>query len=520
MRTGTQGPGRQIQDKSYYLGELRGKIAELKGEIGGMQGECDQFQKDNSTYSQAERRYESLVKEVRNLQGQLADFNLIVDKLRTNAEPADIAQAYHMLKQKNDQDRARVDAVFTERAAKDKQTRESEEGLQAIQREAEQTLNELNPDKRQHYQRLQENNKRLLDELSGKQEEYDGLCRQLAQYEQELNREPLKQRMFSLEQQRLSLMARKRELDDDANKEPLSLPEARERLLLKVKEDNALISSMEKQTLEVQSQVAKLREQVQQYDVDMDEAKGMQSEQKVKELMAKDKEMQEFIDGFEEQKSKDLENNVTTKETIVALLEHISRGLERTHNMPSQNKLTEMQDDLAYKEKQMDHAASTFERLQQELELRNLELEKINTLDSKISVELHSLNERMKTMRDELLVFVNLEGLKVASVNRKQELTVLKGSFSKRKDTLKLQVQQLSAKYETKKAKLAENETASTLEALEQKLRHYEQNIFHLGEYVETKTRESEYSSLFNDVTNLCGELNTIIVHNNAVAFK
>ena len=79
-------------------------------------------------------------------------------------------------------------------------------------------------------------------------------------------------------------------------------------------------------------------------------------------------------------------------------------------NMPTQQRLVEMQDDLAYKEQQMKNAENTHERLgqarcmrigpngtlfahsdtlwyhRQELELRNMELEKINTLDTKINV--------------------------------------------------------------------------------------------------------------------------------------
>ena len=37
------------------------------------------------------------------------------------------------------------------------------------------------------------------------------------------------------------------------------------------------------------------------------------------------------------------------------------------------------------------------------------------------------------------------------------------------------------------KNELASNETAKALEALERRLRHYEQNIFKLTEFIETK---------------------------------
>lgn len=39
---------------------------------------------------QLERRHEDLVNEVRNLEGELADYNLAMDKLRTNVDPSEI----------------------------------------------------------------------------------------------------------------------------------------------------------------------------------------------------------------------------------------------------------------------------------------------------------------------------------------------------------------------------------------------------------------------------------------------
>jgi intraflagellar transport protein 74 len=514
MRTGHQGPGRQIQDKSYYLGELRAKTSEINKELEKMRTEIDQFQKDNSTYNALERRYESLVREVRTLQGQLADYNLIVDKVRTNAEPADIEQQYQHLKHKNDSDRRRIDAVFTERSTKESQTRDIEQQIGALKQTAEKKLNELAPEKRQRYQQLSEQNSRLLDRLGRQQEEYDALCRSLAQFEVELNREPLKHRMFQLEQQRTQLRQRKGELDEDTGGRPLSVPEVREKLLQKVKEDNALIATLDRQMEELQKQISKYRDQIQQYDLDLDEAKGEQSEKKVQELLQKDKEMQDFIDAFEETKATELEQNKKTQNTIVALLEHVSQNILRQNNMPSQSRLAEMQDDLAYKEQQMSNAHNTHERLGQELELRNMELEKINTLDTKINVELTSLNDRMKTMREELITFQNLDGLRDAAEARKKQLKVLKAHMSTHKEALKLQVQNLAAKYEARKQKLTESESASSLEALEQKLRHYEQNIFNLSEYIESKTRESEYEPLRKECESMITQLNQVVIHN------
>jgi hypothetical protein len=99
MKPVSQGPGRQIQDRSYYMGELRKRCDELQGEINKMNGEAEQYNKDNETYTKFEKKYNTLISEVRKLQGDLADLNLIADKSRNGTDPQDIDNAYQHLKQ-------------------------------------------------------------------------------------------------------------------------------------------------------------------------------------------------------------------------------------------------------------------------------------------------------------------------------------------------------------------------------------------------------------------------------------
>jgi hypothetical protein len=76
ISTAGQGPGRQVQDTSYYSGLLRfssislilhpthtstprcvrAKINDMTGEINKFKRDIDQYQKDNSQYAQLERR--------------------------------------------------------------------------------------------------------------------------------------------------------------------------------------------------------------------------------------------------------------------------------------------------------------------------------------------------------------------------------------------------------------------------------------------------------------------------------
>ena len=91
---GTMGPGRQVVDASFYVGKLRQKTAELQAEIDKMNAEVERYHKDSTTYQQYERKYETLIKEVRRLEGQLADYNLAMDKSRTSTVSVGTAGAH------------------------------------------------------------------------------------------------------------------------------------------------------------------------------------------------------------------------------------------------------------------------------------------------------------------------------------------------------------------------------------------------------------------------------------------
>jgi hypothetical protein len=58
-----------------------------------MNAELAKHSKDNQNYGLYERRYDTVVKEVRALEGQLADFNLALDKVSTQPRSALLCSA-------------------------------------------------------------------------------------------------------------------------------------------------------------------------------------------------------------------------------------------------------------------------------------------------------------------------------------------------------------------------------------------------------------------------------------------
>ena len=62
-----------------------------------------------------ERKYESLIKDVRKYEGELADYNLALDKHRSDTKPEDIEALFMHIKNQNDKQITHLDGLFSEK---------------------------------------------------------------------------------------------------------------------------------------------------------------------------------------------------------------------------------------------------------------------------------------------------------------------------------------------------------------------------------------------------------------------
>lgn len=84
-------------------------------EIDKMKTEVENINVDNSTYLTLEKKYEALIKDVRKYEGELADYNLALDKYRSDTKPEDIEALFMHIKMQNDKQRVHSDALFAEK---------------------------------------------------------------------------------------------------------------------------------------------------------------------------------------------------------------------------------------------------------------------------------------------------------------------------------------------------------------------------------------------------------------------
>jgi len=513
MKTGSLGPKRQIYDRTYYLVELRKRCQELVDEVYRLNKEINDIQQDNNVYASLEKRYDSLVKTVRSLEGDLADHNLATDKQRTDTRPEEVHHMYTIMKSQNEQQRADVDQIFLEKRSHEEEIGRMEQEIGAIARQAEERLNELHPDQRREYDELREESKRLSADLAEARDELDQVSGRLNAMESKLRSDPYRTRHRQLNQTRRDLETQVTQLREEVQQGSMSIPEQREILLSKVKNDNAEIVATEKSNSEQKLENERLRAQIREVIADVEEKKEENSDQQKYEILfTKDQEMTAFIEGFAEAKAEEERKIKEKQESIERLQLIISKSLELPPDVTPESHLRDMEDELDFKKAQLQNSETTQSRLEAELAKREGELEKIESLDVKISLELSQVEEKMRQYETEIVErYDKIEEMKAQGALEAQRLEDSKKGLEERSQALRQQVNVLRLRYDGKRQQLQDDETAAALEAQEQRIRQFGQTLHTLRSFIVQKTSESDFRIEMAASLEIAAQLNKML---------
>ena len=112
-----------------------------------------------------------------------------------------------------------------------------------------------------------------------------------------------------------------------------------------------------------------------------------------------------------------------TQETITALLEHMSKNMNRQTALPGKNQVEEMKKDHNFKQRQLNEAESTAASLQVEVDARKGDLEKITNLEGRMDKEMEVYSENINRMEDEMAnKFTRVDELQANHESEKQRL--------------------------------------------------------------------------------------------------
>ncbi|NWX37080.1 IFT74 protein, partial [Notiomystis cincta] len=518
IKTAMKGPQRQIMDKTYYLGVLRSKISELTTEMSKLKEEAEMYKQEKSVYLSYEKRAEALAGEIKDFQGQLADYNMVVDILNTGTDTAEVIRDYNMLKVQNDRETDIIDKIFTERQAIEKLIQAVEEDIEREKVVADDIMKDMSQENQAKYMEMKAINEKLSQELVVQQQELDALNTKEESLRAEIAHSGVKQKAVQLYEKLHELKNRRDQIiAEDKNME--SPEEERERLLKQarienfVKDDSQNIASMERQLAEVKEKTDYFRKVIQRLDMDL-ESHRAEENWKYKELKKKEESMDNFLETFEDVKNQELGRKAQIEANIVALLEHSSRNLNHMKQISSvtNQELKIMQEDLTFKSSEMQKSQSTAKNLITESQKLQMDLQKMELLEGKMVGELASLKDKIEQTKAELEIYSNLPALKAAGEEKKKKLQDDKEKLTKRSHAFKKIMEPLNKEYETLKKELQENETHSQLTNLERKWQHLEQNNFMMKEYIATKSKESDYEPIMENVRKLVKEHNQALI--------
>ncbi|XP_066037557.1 intraflagellar transport protein 74 homolog [Chamaea fasciata] len=512
IKTAMKGPQRQVLDKTYYLGVLRSKTNELTTEINKLQEEVEMYKQEKSVYLFCEKRAEALAGEIKDFQGQLADYNMVVDILNISTDMAEVISDYNMLKVQNDRDAQSIDKIFTKRQATEKLIQDIEEDIQHEKVVADDIMKYMTQENQAKYMEMKAANEKLSQELVIQQQELDALNVKEESLRAEIAHSGVKQKAVKLYEKIHELKEhRDRMIAEDKNME--SPQEERERLLKQVKDDSQKIASMERQLAEVKEKTDYLKKVIQQLDTDLENHQGEEN-WKYKELKKREESMDNFLETFEDVKYQELERKAQIEANIVALLEHSSRNLNHMKQISSvtNQELKIMQEDLTFKSNEMQKSQSTAKNLITESQKLQMDLQKMELLEGKMVGELASLKDKIEQTKAELEIYNNLPALKASGEEKKKKLQDDKERLTKRSCAFKKIMEHLNTEYETLKKELQENETHSQLTNLERKWQHLEQNNFMMKEFIAAKIQESDYQPIMKNSRKLIKEYNKALI--------
>ncbi|KAF5830861.1 hypothetical protein DUNSADRAFT_13941 [Dunaliella salina] len=373
-------------------------------------------------------------------------------------------------------------------------------------------LNELPPSQRQMYFALAQEQAALTQESKHFEESIDALDRQLAVQEGELARNPAKQKALQLQEQIQNLKEKKAELQQEEDRSKQRPEEQREQLMAKIKSDNASADQFAQQARELQDYIKRTEARLHSLAGNgpaVNAAEEAAKREKFQELVAKERDLSNFMDGFPSRKAAKVEEMRAKQDTIVAQLEKINKLVAISEGaLPSTNKFKEMQDELEYKQMQLENTQMTQERLKEELLMRRNELEKIDMLEEKIKSELQQLAEKSEQIQKQTTEFADVEEMRTKAEANKARLEQQQAKLLQRKDMLRQIVAEKTVKYQAKKAQLQENAYQVNLEKSENKLRKLHADIFQMTDTIKTKESETNYKGLALNIAQLTEELN------------
>lgn len=196
----------------------------------------------------------------------------------------------------------------------------------------------------------------------------------------------------------------------------------------------------------------------------------------------------------------------------------LEQDLEKMRNagvslqLPSQEELGIMKDEVDFTSNHLDQNKSTIGHLQYQKRAREVELEKIISLEDKIHAEHKEIDAKTYEMKEEMGGFKTAEELRALADETRNNLVDSTEVCTQRIEELKAQLKEATAEREQLKQTLEKNPNWKTIEHLMTKMREEDSEINNLEKEIDEMKAETAYEEAKAKCLDLVDKINKKLV--------
>jgi intraflagellar transport protein 74 len=498
---------RKIQDKSYYMTLLKTRISDISNEIMKMNDEIGKINTDMTKYGTLNKEYEILSKEVQDLEGELADYNLAGDKYRSNMRAEDIEEVYNRIKLYNKKKMDESDNLFLDKAKIMDQIQQIEQEHNRVLQGIEQRLLDLDPDQKNEYEAIREENQNYVLQIYQLREEMADLNSQLIEGENSLRNNPNKMEAHKLKDSINLLRRKKEELELQTNESGLSIDELKQRLMAKAKEQTMEKNNIDKKIPDTRKLIEANKKAIIEIEKEMKSQQSSDNTKAVDSIAEKDKEISAFIENHENIKRNHYKEIRAKEEVVLALLHNISEKINLGEK-PLEGG-TGIKERIREKKDMIEKSENTLEEAKAKYEELVIKLERLDKLDQTLKKDIDNYKEKLLRINNDISKkFDKVEEQKdflKRDAERKKKLLVI---LNQNKENYSKLLTSLTLKNRTKNTQLEDNDIYKRLHELEVKMQANENTIYNLQSYIESKANENQYGNLLKECMDLQQKIN------------
>ena len=498
---------RKIQDKSYFLTLLQTRLNNIQNEIIKMNDEIGKINSDMTQYGNLNKQYEILSKEVQDLEGELADYNLAGDKHRSGMRAEDIEEVYNRIKLYNKKKMDESDNLFLDKAKIMEQLQQIEQENNRVLQGIEQRLLDLDPDQKNEYETIREENQNYVLQIYQLREEMADLNAQLVEGENMLRNNPNKMEAHKLKDSINLLKRKKEELELQTNESGLSIDELKQRLMAKAKEQTMEKNNIDKKIPDTRKLIEANKKAIIEIEKEMKSQQSSDNTKAVDSIAEKDKEISAFIENHENIKRAHYKEIRAKEEVVLVLLHNIAEKINLGEK-PLEGG-TGIKERIKEKKDMIEKSENTLEEAKAKYEELVIKLDRLDKLDETLKKDIDNYKEKLLRINNDISnKFDKVEEQKdflKRDAERKKKLLII---LNQNKENYNKLLTSLTLKNRTKNTQLEDNDIYKRLHELEVKMQQNENTIYSLQSYIDSKANENQYGNLLKDCMELQQKIN------------